>query len=400
MSEGPEPPQTPDEVNNFQQLIDILLTIISKQLDGHDEIDPIGIYESYHEEGIVCELNQKIVTLQARLSVAEFQLKIADAVKKVANGKFSISEKKREIEYKELLESRKGALVKDAALQEAKVEIEKLRRRECSHSEEISTLRSAKEEEERKTKELQEKVKKLQEEAIAREQAFREAKLDTETKHRKKLRQLTANLEATTTKAEQASTNLQNIKQGSKKALEKVNAKLAKKTAAFAEKERELSMAVEALATKSSEFENTSKALFEIQQSHSSCTNTIKSLELDLRDAKAINNSSRTSAHAEADRIKKGVAKATADLEARLSESEYNNDGLERKCRMFENRYSEQVIASAKLQEHIIRSVVEERRSHDRVLELQKDLEKQENICFELELAVEDLQHKFGDGRE
>ncbi|KAF5871139.1 uncharacterized protein Bfra_007653 [Botrytis fragariae] len=253
---------------------------------------------------------------------------------------------------------------------------------------------------EKKTDELLETIEKLQADAIAQEQAFRQAKLDTETKHRKELGQLAANLEAATTKAEQASADLQKIKQGSTKALAKLNTKLAKNTAALTAKEQELSIATEALATQVSEFENTSKALSEIQQSHSNCSKTIKTLEIDLRDARAINNASRTSTHAEADRMKKGIAKATADLEARLNKSEYNNQGLERKCRMFEDRYSEQVIASAKKEEQLIRSVVEERRSHDRVLELQRDLEKEENRFFELELAFQNLCHKFGVDRE
>ncbi|TGO20669.1 hypothetical protein BPAE_0276g00030 [Botrytis paeoniae] len=131
-----------------------------------------------------------------------------------------------------------------------------------------------------------------------------------------------------------------------------------------------------------------------------SCSKTIKTLEIDLRDAKAINNASLTSAHAEADRMKKEIAKATADLEARLNESEYNNQGLERKCRMFEDRYPEQVIASAKKEEQLIRRVVEERRSHDRVLELHRDLEKEENRFFESELAFQNVCHKFGVDRQ
>ncbi|KAF7897961.1 uncharacterized protein EAF01_008927 [Botrytis porri] len=211
---------------------------------------------------------------------------------------------------------------------------------------------------------------------------------------------LAANLEATTTKAEQASADLQKIKQGSTKALAKLNTKLAKNTAALREKEQELSTATEALATKSSEFEDISRALLDIQKDHSSCASTINSLEIELRDAKAINNASRTSIHAEADRIQKGIAKATVELEARLKESEYRNQGLERKCRMLEERYSEQVIASAKKEEQIIRSVVEERRSHDRVLELQRDLGKEETRYFELELSFQDLCHKFGDDKE
>ncbi|KAF7886734.1 uncharacterized protein EAF02_003381 [Botrytis sinoallii] len=225
-------------------------------------------------------------------------------------------------------------------------------------------------------------------------------KLDTETRHRKELGQLAANLEATTTKAEQASTDLQNIKQGSTKALAKLNTKLAKNTTALTEMEQELSKATEALAAKSSESEDILKTFSEIKQSHSNCSKTIKSLEIDFRDAKAINNASRTSTHAEADRMKKGIAKATADLEARLNELEYYNQGLERKCRMFEDRYSEQVVASAKKEEQLIRSVVEERRSHDQVLELQRDLEKEENRFFELELKFQNLCHKFGVDRK
>lgn len=318
----------------------------------------------------------------------------------VADRKLEISEEKRKVNIQELLESRKEALMIDNELQEAKAEIERLKREESSHLEEISLLLLEKEEEKRKTKELQDTIKKLQEEAVKREQAFRQAKLDTETRHRKELGQLAANLEATTTKAEQASTNLQKIKQGSTKALAKLNTKLAKNTAALTEKEQELSIATEALATKSSESEDISKTFSEIKQSHSNCSKTIKSLEVDLRDAKAINNASRTSAHAEADRMKKGIAKATADLEARLNILGYNDQGLERKCRMFEDRYSEQVIASTKKEEQLIRSVVEERRTHDRVLELQRDLEKEEDRFFELELAFRDLQHRFGVDQE
>ncbi|KAF7935379.1 uncharacterized protein EAE97_008286 [Botrytis byssoidea] len=258
-------------------------------------------------------------------------------------------------------------------------------------------LREAKAETERKRgRGAQDRIKKLQEEATEGEQAFRQAKLDTETRHRKELGQLAANLEAATTKAQQASTELQKIKQGSAKTLAELDAKLAKNTAALMGKEQELSIATEALATKVADFESTSKALSEIQQSHSNCSKKIKSLEIDSRDAKAINNASRTSTHAEADRMKKGIAKATADLEAHLNESECNDQGLERKCRMFEGRYSEQVVASAKKEEQLIRSVVEERRSHDRVLELQRDLEKEENEFFEFESAFRDLQHQFG----
>ncbi|TGO83744.1 hypothetical protein BPOR_0598g00020 [Botrytis porri] len=224
---------------------------------------------------------------------------------------------------------------------------------------------------EKKTDELLDIIDKFKEEAIAQEQAF-----------------------------QQASADLQKIKQGSTKALAKLNTKLAKNTAALREKEQELSTATEALATKSSEFEDISRALLDIQKDHSSCASTINSLEIELRDAKAINNASRTSIHAEADRIQKGIAKATVELEARLKESEYRNQGLERKCRMLEERYSEQVIASAKKEEQIIRSVVEERRSHDRVLELQRDLGKEETRYFELELSFQDLCHKFGDDKE
>ncbi|TGO67215.1 hypothetical protein BOTNAR_0046g00170 [Botryotinia narcissicola] len=234
-------------------------------------------------------------------------------------------------------------------------------------------LREAKAETERKRgKGAQDEGIKLQEEATEGEQVFRQAKLDTETRHRKELGQLAANLEATTTKAQQASTESQKIKQGSAEALAKLDAKLAKNTAALTGKEQELSIATEALATKVADFESTSKALSEIQQSHSKYFKKIKSLEIDSRDAKAINNASRTSTHAEADRMKKGIAKATADLEARLNELEYNDQGLERKC----------LVASAKKEEQLIRSVVEERRSHDRVLELQRDLEKEENRFF------------------
>ncbi|KAF7932231.1 hypothetical protein EAE99_003471 [Botrytis elliptica] len=321
---------------------------------------------------------------------SEFKLKLAEGVTEVANRNFSISEEKRKINIQELLKLRKESLMIVNELQEAKAETERLKHGECSHLKDISLLLLEKEGEKRKTKELQDTIKKLKEEAIEREQAFRQAKQDTEARHRKELGQLATILEATTTKAEQASTDLQKIKQDSTKALAKLNTKLAKNTAALTEKEQELSKATEALATKSSESEDILKTFSEIKQSHSSYSKTIKSLDIDLRDAKAINNASRTSTHAEADRMKKGIAKATADLEARLNELKYNNQGLERKC----------LIASAKKEEQLIRSVVEERRSHDQVLELQRDLEKEENRFFESELKFQNLCHKFGVDRE
>ncbi|TGO41117.1 hypothetical protein BHYA_0026g00240 [Botrytis hyacinthi] len=390
MSEIPDPLQVLFELNEE----------VKQRLKNYDESDSNYISKYYPEEENLNEFERRLVPLQCKLSIVESKLELMRIATEVADRKFEISEEKRKVNIQELLESRKEALIIDNELREAKAETEKLKRGECSHLEEISLLLLEREEEKRKTKELQDTIKKLQKEAIEREQAFRQAKLDTETRHRKELGQLAANLEATTTKAEQASTDLQKIKQGSTKALTKLNTKLAKNTATLTEKEQELSIATEALATKVSDFESTSKAFSEIQQSHSNCLKTINSLKIDLRNAKAINNASRTSTHAEADRMKKGIAKATADLEARLNELEYNDQGLERRCRMFEHRYSQQVIASAKKEEQLIRSVVEERRSHNRVLELQRDLEKEENRVFELELAFRDLQHQFGVDRK
>lgn len=335
-----------------------------------------------------------------KLCLSEWRLKFTDASLEASDNLLAASQRNVKIIDQELSRLRSEGLIIHAELQEAKAEIKRLKRGECSHLNEISMLRSAKEEEELKTNELKETVKKLRAEATERERTFRQEKLDTETKHRKELGKMTVNLEAATTKTEQASAEVKKIKENTSKVVGKCNAKLTKKTAELVEKERELSIATEALATKSSEFENTSKALSEVHESHSNCSKTIKSLETDLRDSKAINNASRTSAHAEADRIKKGIAKATLDIDSRLNELERSNQGLERKCRMFEDRYSEQVIVSAKREEQFIRSVVEERRSNDRVLGLQRDLEKEENRCFELELALEDLRHKFGVDKE
>ncbi|TGO12492.1 hypothetical protein BTUL_0087g00050 [Botrytis tulipae] len=412
MSEIPDP---------FQALLK-LNEEVKQRHKKYNESDSTYIYKHRPEEENLNEFEPRHVPPQSKLSVAKFDLKLAEGATEVANRNFKMSEEKRKLNIQELLELGKKALMVDDELQEGKAETERLKRGECSHFKEVALLLLEKEKEvallliekekevalrlleketeKQKTKILQCAIKEFQEEAIKRGQAFRQAKLDTETRHRKELGQLAANLEATTTKAEQASTDLQKIKQGSAKALAKLNAKLAKNTAALKEKEQELSIATEVLATKVSDFESTSKALPEIQKSHSNCSKTIKSLEIDLRDAKAINNASRTSTHAEADRLKKGIAKATVDLEARLNELEYNDQGLERRCRMFEDRYSQQVIASAKKEEQLIRSVVDERRSHDRVLELQRDLEKEENRFFEVELAFRDLQHQFGVDQE
>ncbi|KAF7889183.1 hypothetical protein EAF00_009483 [Botryotinia globosa] len=165
-----------------------------------------------------------------------------------------MSEEKRKMNIQELLELGKKALMVDDELQEGKAETERLKRGECSHLGEVALLLLEKEKEKHKhkhkTKILQCAIKEFQEEAIKREQAFRQAKLDTEIRHRKELGQLAANLEATTTKVEQASTDLHKIKQGSAKALAKLNAKMAPNTAALKEKEQELSITTEALATK------------------------------------------------------------------------------------------------------------------------------------------------------
>ncbi|TEY46893.1 hypothetical protein BOTCAL_0311g00080 [Botryotinia calthae] len=346
------------------------------------------------------EFEPDVRSLMHKLCLSEWRLKFVETALEASNKLLVDSQRKVEILDQELSKLNSKALIIYAELQGAKAEIKSLKGEECSHLDEISILRSAKEEEELKTSGLKESVKKLRAEATERERTFRQEKLDTETKHRKELGKMTVNLEAATTKTEQASADVKKIKQNTSKAVGKCNTKLTKKTAELVEKERELSIATEALATKSSEFENTSKALSEIRESHSNCSKTIKSLETDLRDSKAINNASRTSVHAEADRIKKGIAKATVDIDARLNELEHSNQGLETKCRMFEDRYSEQVVASAKKEEQFIRSVVEERRSNDRVLGLQRDLEKEENRCFELELACQDLRHQFGLDKE
>ncbi|TGO63286.1 hypothetical protein BCON_0014g00760 [Botryotinia convoluta] len=345
------------------------------ELNEYNKRNPTDIYKYRSEEGKVSELEPLLLSLECKLSAAEFKLKLAEAVTEADNREFKVLENKRKINIQELSELRREALMRNDELQEAKAEIERVQ--PLGRDFDASFSKRG-----RGTKD--ERVTRDSPEASRRGNRTRTGIPTSEARyrdrHRKELGRLTANLEATTTKAEQASADLQKIQQSTSKALEKLNTKLAKKTAALAEKERELSIATEALATKSSD----------------NCSKTNKFLEIDLRDAEAINNASRTSAHAEADRIKKGIAKATIDLEARLNVSEHKNDGLERKCCMFEDRYSEQVIASAKKEEQIIRSVVEERRSHDRVLELQRDLGKEENRFFELELALQDLRHQFG----
>ncbi|KAM0156527.1 hypothetical protein ACHAPC_008250 [Botrytis cinerea] len=341
-------------------------------------------------------LEPDVRAVMHKLCLSEWRLKFSDDSLEASNNLLVALRRKDKIIDQELSRLRSEGLIIRTELQEAKAEIKRLKRGECSHLNEISILRSAKEEEELKTSGLKETVKKLRAEAIERERTFRQEKLDTETKHRKELGKMTVNLEAATTKTEQASAEVKKIKENTSKVVGKCDAKLTKKTAELVEKERELSIATEALATRSFEFENTSQALSKIHESHSNCSKTIKSLENDLRDSKAINNASRTSAHAEADRIKKGIAKATLGIDSRLNELEHSNQGWATKCRMLEDRYSEQVIASAKREEHFIRSVVEERRSNDRASGLQRDLEKEENRCLELELALGDLRRKFG----
>ncbi|KAM0174257.1 hypothetical protein ACHAPF_006236 [Botrytis cinerea] len=327
-------------------------------------------------------LEPDVRAVMHKLCLSEWRLKFSDDSLEASNNLLVALRRKDKIIDQELSRLRSEGLIIRTELQEAKAEIKRLKRGECSHLNESSILRSAKEEEELKTSGLKETVKKLRAEAIERERTFRQEKLDTETKHRKELGKMTVNLEAATTKTEQASAEVKKIKENTSKVVGKCDAKLTKKTAELVEKERELSIATEALATRSFEFENTSQALSEIHESHSNCSKTIKSLENDLRDSKAINNASRTSAHAEADRIKR--------------ESQKPPWGWATKCRMLEDRYSEQVIASAKREEHFIRSVVEERRSNDRASGLQRDLEKEENRCLELELALGDLRRKFG----
>ncbi|KAJ8068456.1 hypothetical protein OCU04_004011 [Sclerotinia nivalis] len=261
-------------------------------------------------------------------------------------------------------------------------------------------LRFAKEEAEHKTSRLEETIKRLRAEATAGERVFHQSKVDAEGWHKKELAQLTANLEATTTKAEQANAELKRTKRDLQKALGKSNNNLAKKTAYLAEKERELSIATAALTTNSSDLESTREALAKAKEDHINCAETIKSLETSLRDSEAINNASRTNARMEEDRVTKGIEKATMALEERLNEMVHNNKGLEEKCNMLQDRVWNQEITGRARQHQLLQTIVEEHRHRDRAVEYQRLFDLEQARTFELDMEIHDLHHKFGLDKE
>ncbi|KAI9650043.1 hypothetical protein NHQ30_000056 [Ciborinia camelliae] len=307
--------------------------------------------------------------LEGKLALSEAGQKSNDDI--VSGIKREVEKKKIELEYAraeglrrsenvQRLEVREKDLESKLALSEAgqkaqndtisalkqeaekrKIELEEAKALGVRQSEEISSLRLAKDEAEHKTLQLSETIKKLQAEATTKERAFQQSKVNTERQHKKEYGQLASNLEATTTKAEKATTELRKYKQDTQKALTKTRSKLTHKTDELEKKDRELSIAHAALTTSSSELSIIQESLTQAREDHTHCSETIAGLQTALAESKALYNATRTNARMEEDRVQKGIEKGAKELRERNRELVRENREGEVKCRRLEGKISE-----------------------------------------------------------